>query len=112
MTARLMPPDKRNGNTLKVKSPCGNLYVTINRLNGAIIEVFVRGGNPCAASFNSSLAQVISLGLQHGVNCDDIIKSLTGARCGNVFWGTEHPPVSCADAIGRAIKGENDNGRP
>jgi len=93
------------GYTVKVKTGCGSLFVTIN-FNGRPTEVFARLGKAgsCFASQLEALCRVISAALRSGVDYEDLIKKLEGIRCPSptVYDGVEY--LSCADALAKAIK--------
>ena len=109
-------PEVLYGRTFKVKTSCGNCYVTINRLGegegGSIVEVFATHGKAggCQASFLEGMTRVISIALRAGVDVKRIIKTLQGVRCPSPFWGntyiTEHLILSCTEAIARLLQME------
>ncbi len=93
------------GSTQRVKTGCGNLYVTINEDEYGIFEVFATMGKAggCAASQLESLSRMISLALRVGVDPSSIIKQISGIRCPSPAWDEGEMVLSCADAVGKAL---------
>ncbi|MCX8095810.1 MAG: TSCPD domain-containing protein, partial [Caldisericia bacterium] len=94
------------GATIKMKTGCGNLYVTINEDENGICEVFSTLGKAggCAASQTEAISRLVSLALRSGVSPEPIIEQLKGIRCPNPIWGDGEKILSCADAIAKAIE--------
>jgi ribonucleoside-diphosphate reductase alpha chain len=84
--------------TIKIKTGCGNLYVTISE-NNIIAKLGKPGG--CAAAQTESITRMASLALRHGASLKEIIHEFGDICC--------HCPIhdgakSCADGIAIAIK--------
>lgn len=94
------------GATIKMKTGCGNLYVTINEDKNGICEVFSTLGKAggCAASQTEAISRLVSLALRSGVSPEPIIEQLKGIRCPNPIWQDGEKILSCADAIAKALE--------
>jgi len=101
-------PEKLSGHTHRLKTGCGNLYVTVNVDNGKVHEVFVRLGKAggCASSQTESLGRLITLAVRAGVSIEEVCKQLQGIGCQQpVFAGEGRKNLSCADAVANALRG-------
>lgn len=100
-------PEVLRGATRKIKTGCGNLYITINEdENGAPIEIFCKLGKTggCAASQLEAIGRLISMSLRSGYELDDMIKQLTGIACHQpVGFGT-NKVSSCADGVAKCLQ--------
>lgn len=98
------------GLTVRIDTPCGSMYVTVNKYEGEIVEVFARLGKAggCAACQNDTIARVISVALQSGADIRRIIKQLIGAKCPESNGESSDRGVSCPDAIGKVLQSELD----
>jgi ribonucleoside-diphosphate reductase alpha chain len=107
---RYLTPKKRGdltwGVTRKMTTGCGALYVTMNRDESGLFEVFAVMGKSggCAASQTEAISRLISLGLRCGVDPDQIVKQIRGVRCPNQAWERGGRIYSCADAIAKALE--------
>ena len=101
-------PDTLIGVTKEIKTSCGKLYVTINRDEKGIFEVFNQMGKAggCAASQSEAIGRLASLALRSGVQPGMIIKQLKGISCHLPSWGGNGGGkiLSCADAVSKAIE--------
>jgi len=102
-------PDKTEGSTIKKRTGCGSLYVTINRDEDGLFEVFTNlgkaGGCP---SQSEATARVVSVALRSGVAPEILIEQLKGIRCLSTVarrkQNKDIDVLSCPDAIARAIE--------
>jgi ribonucleoside-diphosphate reductase alpha chain len=96
------------GETRRVETGCGNMYVTINTdEEGRPFELFAQIGKAggCAASQTEAIGRLISLSLRAGVDPKAIAKQLRGVRCPSPAWNRGEKVFSCADGIGQALAG-------
>lgn len=97
----------QSGMTWKVKTGCGNLYVTVNEDEKGIFEVFTNMGKAggCVAAQTEAISRLISLTLRAGIDERDILKQISGIRCPAPAWNPDGKLVySCADGISHALK--------
>lgn len=101
------------GTTIKLRTGCGNIYITVNKSEDGPFEVFSQLGKAggCAASQLEAISRLISLALRSGVDVGSLIKQLSGIRCPNPSWDEGLQILSCADAISKALT-MADNKKP
>jgi ribonucleoside-diphosphate reductase alpha chain len=108
-------PKTTAGSTTKAKTGCGSLFVTINKDDEGLFEIFTNlgkaGGCP---SQSEATARILSVALRCGVDPKTLLEQLRGIRClSTIARRKENKDIdvlSCPDAIARAIKealGEN-----
>ena len=94
-----------NGTTVKIKTGCGNMYVTINENEGKIFEVFAKLGKSgsCPTSNIEAITRLITIAVQNGSDINVLIKHLLGIRCTNPIGIKNNQILSCSDAIGKVL---------
>lgn len=99
------------GVTEKIRTGCGNLYVTINRDEKGLCEVFTRMGKSggCANAQSEAVARLVSLALRSGVAPEAIVKHLRSIRCPAQVMTPGGMVFSCPDAIAQALERHLDN---
>jgi ribonucleoside-diphosphate reductase alpha chain len=98
-------PEKTHGETTKIITGCGDLYVTPAADEQGLCETFVQLGKQggCAGAQNEANGRLISLALRCGIPVGEIVKQLAGIRCPNPVWHKGTQILSCADGIARVL---------
>jgi len=99
--------DVIHGSTRKIRTGCGNLYVTVNEdEEGKLFEIFNQIGKAggCAASQSEAIGRLVSLAFRSGLEPEDIIRQLKGISCHTPVWYREGKVLSCSDAVAKAIE--------
>lgn len=99
-------PEVTTGVTRRVRTGCGNLYVTINEDEFGPFEIFTQMGKAggCAASQAEAISRLVSLSLRSHVPLAAIVRELKGISCHRVAWQGGDRILSCADAIGKTLE--------
>lgn len=107
------------GHTTRVKTPLGNLFVTVNTAGGKPFELFAQIGKAGSdvVAFTEGIARLISLALRCGVGVAEIVAQLEGIGGYRSVGFGPNRIMSVPDAIGRALAqlaevkaGENGSG--
>lgn len=99
-------PRITTGDTTKQATGCGNLYVTVNRDEHGICEIFSTLGHTgqCGAAQMEALSRMLSMALRSGINPEVLVDELRGIQCPSPMnVGGKFEALSCADAIARVL---------
>jgi ribonucleoside-diphosphate reductase alpha chain len=102
-------PRKTSGYTIKSRTGCGTLFISVNRDDHGLCEVFANlgkaGGCP---SQSEATCRVVSAALRSGVDPEVLIEQLKNIRCLSTITRRKTNKdicvLSCPDAIARAIE--------
>ncbi|RMG60524.1 MAG: vitamin B12-dependent ribonucleotide reductase [Deltaproteobacteria bacterium] len=99
-------PDTLVGITKEMRTGCGKLYVTMNRDERGLFEIFNQMGKAggCASSQSEAIGRLVSLALRSGVDGRAIVKQLKGISCQMNSFSNGGRILSCADAVAKAIE--------
>jgi len=111
MTDGLKPrkrPKTLIGATHRIKTGCGNLYVTLTRDDQGLFEVFSALGKSgqCGMAQLEAICRCVSIGLRSGVDPTIFSKQLKGIRCPAPITSEGVDVLSCADAIATVLEEE------
>lgn len=102
------------GKTVKVKTGCGSMYVTLNGDESGVFEVFAALGKSgsCPKVETEAITRLITLALKYNVPMEEIVNELINLQCPNTMMFPENErTLSCPDGIARVLKGELDGKR-
>jgi len=112
-------PDVVYGFTQKVKTGLGELYLTVNEVDGRPFEVFAtigKSGRSVTAKAEA-IGRLVSLALRSGVDVEDIVGQLKGIGGENPVFQKKGLLLSIPDAVswvlesrymaGQTVKGDN-----
>jgi ribonucleoside-diphosphate reductase alpha chain len=94
-------PEELIGITSKIKTGYGNLYITVNTLDGKPFEVFAQIGKSGYSTMadTEAMCRLISLALRSGVPVDNIVAQLKGIGGSSPVFGNGGLISSIPDAI-------------
>lgn len=99
---KMQRPEVIEGQTVCMKTGCGNIYITVNLMDGQPFEVFLNMGKAggCAFAQCESIGRLISYALRIGGSAKEIVKEIKGIRCHNC----SPESLSCADATAHVLE--------
>ena len=100
-------PQMLRGRTIKMNSPLGDMYVTINEdENGRPFELFSSLGKAGGAAMADAeaIGRLVSLSLRSGISISSIRDQLRGISCDRPVGLGPNKVLSAPDAIGQAIE--------
>ncbi len=105
-TTRPSRPQLLSGETQRMETGCGKLFVIMNDDEFGPREVFANMGKAggCASSNTEALGRLISLALKKGASAEEVTEQLKGIRCHAPYGLGPNATLSCADAIGKALE--------
>jgi len=98
-------PQILQGSTVKVESPLGSLYVTINEYGGRPLEVFctvAKAGGSASASAEA-LGRLASLALRNAVPLAEVRNQLRGIACDKPVGFGPNKVLSVPDGVAKAL---------
>jgi len=98
-------PATLSGITDKIKTGYGNLYVTINTLNGKPFEVFAQIGKSGYSTMadTEAICRLISLALRSGISVEKTIEQLIGIGGASPIYQEGGLVMSIPDAIAKVL---------
>ncbi len=100
-------PPKLHGTTRKIRSPLGDLYVTVNEdEDGRPFEVFTTLGKAggAAMAHAEAIGRLVSLALRSGIPMDDVVNQLRGISCDRAVGIGPNKVLSMPDAVGQILQ--------
>ncbi len=95
------------GVTKRMKTGCGNLYVTVNEdAAGNPMEIFTQIGKAggCATSQCEAIGRMASLAMRGGIKPEEIVKQMRGISCHLPVGFGGSKVMSCSDAMAQAME--------
>lgn len=98
-------PTLLNGITEKIRTGYGNLYITINTVDGRPFEVFAHIGHSGYTTMadTEAICRLISLALRSGVPVGDVIRQLRGIGGSSQVFSSGARVLSIPDAIAQVL---------
>jgi len=105
-------PEMLTGFTEKIKTGYGNLYVTVNMMDGEPFEIFAQIGKSGYSTMadTEAICRLISLSLRSGVPVRKIIKQIKGIGGSSPVFGNGGLISSIPDAIAQVLHHHFGNG--
>jgi len=106
-------PDVVSGVTYRLRTPYGNMYVTINRDEHGPFEIFSQLGK--AGGFfqaqTEAICRMISLSLRSGISITEVIDQLKGIRGPDMMFTSGGTIHSLPDAIAKVLENHIKRGQ-
>lgn len=106
-------PEVMNGTTYRLRTPYGNMYVTINDDEHGPFEIFSQLGK--AGGFfqaqTEAICRMISLNLRSGVSVNEVIDQLKGIRGPDMMFSNGGTIHSLPDAIAKVLESHMKRGQ-
>jgi len=100
-------PETTYGSTTRSLIGCGKLYITVNKDDYGMCEVFCSNGRGGGChSQSEATSRLISLAMRSGVPIKQIIGQLRGIKCSAFLRKKDLVGTSCPDVIGRVIESQ------
>jgi len=105
-------PEQLQGVTTKIKTGYGNLYITVNSMDGVPFEVFAQIGKSGYSTMadTEAICRLISLGLRSGIPVGEIVDQLKGIGGASPVFGNGGLISSIPDAIAQVLHKHFGNG--
>lgn len=100
-------PKELAGKSVKVRTGCGPMYVTLNSDDEGIFEVFAVLGKAgsCTKCVMEGISRVVTLALRCDVDVKEIVKQLKGLQCPEpVMFPKPERVLSCPDGIAKVLE--------
>lgn len=99
-------PKITEGETTRIRTGCGNLYVTLGWDGNFLTEVFAHLGKSggCAMAQMEATTRLLSLALKYNVPLEEIVNELRLIRCPSPITTEDGEILSCADGIANILK--------
>lgn len=106
-------PEMLTGTTTKIKTGYGNLYITVNTLDGKPFEVFAQIGKSGYSTMadTEAICRLISLGLRSGIPVANIVGQLKGIGGSSPVFGNGGLISSIPDAIAIILHAQFGEGK-
>jgi ribonucleoside-diphosphate reductase alpha chain len=99
-------PDNLRGSTHKIQTGLGNLYVTVNELDGKPFEVFATIGKSGKSTMakTEAIGRLVSLALRNHIPVKHIVKQLKGISGEKPLMTKDGMVWSVPDAVGSLLE--------
>ena len=100
-------PSVTEGETIRVVTGCGRMYITVNSVDGQLFEVFAVLGKAgsCTKIVMEGISRIVTLALRCDVPVEEIVAQLKGLRCPEpCMFPREERVLSCPDAIAKVLE--------